>query len=172
MSKRSIINWDHILPLYNWASVTKEGSLVVYEHKPIIGPESTNFKGGKWEYVGFGFDAHSWEQSLCERPCSNVIPTGDIRGIKYDSNKLQWALLPWGAMKVVVDVLMFGAKKYAPGNWKLVDNAEERYKEAAMRHLVAVLEGEWLDLESNKPHLAHLICCALFVLSLHKDTTD
>ena len=84
-------------------------------------------------------------------------------GMKFDNGKRVWSLLPLESVELVVDVLMFGATKYAPNNWKKVQPME-RYLDAAMRHLVARLQGEVLDKESGLPHLAHLACCALFAI--------
>ncbi len=39
---------------------------------------------------------------------------------KHDTEKARWDLLPMDAVSPVVDVLTFGAKKYAPDNWKTV----------------------------------------------------
>jgi len=83
-------------------------------------------------------------------------------GIKHDSDKLRYSLLPWIALKEVVKVLEFGAKKYAINNWQKIES--QRYKDAAMRHLVAIFEGEWLDKESQLPHAAHCCCCLLFLI--------
>ena len=47
-------------------------------------------------------------------------------GVKYDSDKPKWNLLPWDELEDVVKVLTFGAKKYAPDNWKFVDDANNR----------------------------------------------
>ena len=85
-------------------------------------------------------------------------------GVKYDSNKPKWNLLPWDELEDVVEVLTFGAKKYAPDNWKFVDDANNRYMDAAMRHLVAHQQGEQRDAESVESHIAHAICCLLFML--------
>jgi hypothetical protein len=85
-------------------------------------------------------------------------------GRKDDQGKLQWSLLPVKPVEAVLRVLMFGAKKYAPGNWMRVDNAEERYFDAALRHLMAWRAGEQRDPESGQPHLAHAGCCILFML--------
>jgi len=87
-------------------------------------------------------------------------------GIKFDDGKLDWTLLPFEEMESVIRVLMFGAKKYERDNWKKVDI--ERYRNAAMRHLVASLKGEKLDEETGESHMSHLICCALFILYKEK----
>ena len=85
-------------------------------------------------------------------------------GVKYDKDKPKWNLLPWDELEDVVKVLTFGAKKYAPDNWKFVDDANNRYMDAAMRHLVAHQQGETRDDESGESHIAHAICCLLFML--------
>lgn len=92
-------------------------------------------------------------------------------GIKFDSDKAQWTLVPFKALEQVVDVLTIGAKKYAPDNWKKVPNARQRYIDAAFRHMSAYASGEKLDNETGKNHLAHAICCMLFLLAFDLDKT-
>lgn len=96
-----------------------------------------------------------------EKPFIKEKPSGK----KYDRKKLNYALLPWDAVEEVVKVLDYGAKKYAPDNWKHVDNAEDRYFAAAMRHLLARRKGFRRDSQSRKLHLAHATCCLLFLLA-------
>ena len=85
-------------------------------------------------------------------------------GVKFDKDKPKWNLLPWSEVEDVVKVLTFGAKKYAPDNWKFVDDANNRYMDAAMRHLVAHQQGDVYDNESGESHIAHAMCCLLFML--------
>lgn len=87
-------------------------------------------------------------------------------GVKRDDGKPRFSLLPLDALNSVIAVLEFGARKYAPGNWEHVDNADDRYFDAAMRHLLAWRSGEWLDSETGEPHLASVVCCVLFVLAI------
>ena len=87
-------------------------------------------------------------------------------GLKRDGGKPRWSLLPFRAVRLVVDVLEFGAQKYSPGNWRHVQNARERYFNAATRHLIAWWGGEKNDPESELPHLACVACCVLFLLEL------
>lgn len=89
-----------------------------------------------------------------------------VAGMKHDENKARWDLLPMGATSEIVDVLTYGAKKYAPDNWRKVPNPQQRYYAAAMRHIVAWVRGEKNDPESGKPHLAHAACCLLFLLEV------
>lgn len=86
-------------------------------------------------------------------------------GVKYDNDKPQWSLVPFKAMTQVVDVLTYGARKYAPDNWKKVPDARRRYIDAAFRHLSAYVSGEKNDSETGKSHLAHAMCCLLFLLA-------
>ena len=91
---------------------------------------------------------------------------GKCKGKKYDSGKLQWHLLPIKAIEKVVKVLGFGAEKYGEDNWMVVENSRVRYFDAAMRHLTTWYNGERYDKESGYHHLAHAICCIVFLLTL------
>jgi len=75
----------------------------------------------------------------------------------------QNALLPPLAMKATAEVLTFGAEKYEPDNWKHVPDSKRRYFDAMQRHLWAWKEGEQNDPESGKNHLAHALCCLMFL---------
>lgn len=83
--------------------------------------------------------------------------------IKADSGKLQWSLLPFEELKDVVRVLMLGAKKYTPDNWKKCDDVT-RYKDALMRHVISYVSGDTTDEESGLSHLAHAVCNCLFLM--------
>lgn len=85
-------------------------------------------------------------------------------GVKFDGEKSRWDLLPLGPMRSVVDVLGFGVRKYAVDNWQHVKDPQRRYFAATVRHLVDWKLGEKLDPESGLPHLAHAVCCVLFLL--------
>ena len=85
-------------------------------------------------------------------------------GIKYDGKKPRMELLPPKAIVEVAKVLTFGATKYSPDNWKLLENLQTRYSGAALRHIFATMDGEELDPETEYYHEAHAICCLLFKL--------
>lgn len=87
-------------------------------------------------------------------------------GLKLDEGKTRYDLLPAASLEHVAQVLTFGAKKYAPDNWRKVDGWRWRYYRAALGHLLAWWRGEKLDQESGLPHLAHAACCVLFLLEL------
>lgn len=88
-----------------------------------------------------------------------------MEGVKYDGGKLRWNLLPWNALAEVVKVLMWGSAKYEDHNWMRVPNARERYKDALLRHVVqGYMSGDIADEETKLHHLAHAICCCLFII--------
>lgn len=95
--------------------------------------------------------------------------TDEKLGRKFDAGKLRFSLLPLRPLRKVLEVLEYGAKKYAPNNWKHVEGAHDRYYDAAMRHLTdwreAHEEGASVaDAETGVSHLAHAICCLLFLM--------
>ena len=85
--------------------------------------------------------------------------------MKFDTDKLRYDLVPPSAIKGLAEVLTYGAKKYAPNNWK---NCKEldRYVGAAMRHFEAYRAGEFFDPETGLPHLAHTMTNLSFLLEL------
>jgi hypothetical protein len=92
-----------------------------------------------------------------------------MSGIKFDSDKLKWSLLPLAAMEDVVKVINFGAQKYSKDGWRSVE--PERYRDALMRHLMAVWIGEEEDdPESGLSHYAHAMCNLIFLSILEKKT--
>lgn len=71
------------------------------------------------------------------------------------------------ALGDVARVLHYGAEKYpSADNWRAVEGAATRYPSAALRHIMAHLNGEVTDPESGLPHLAHAICSLLFAAEL------
>lgn len=85
-------------------------------------------------------------------------------GKKFDGGKPKYSLLPVYPLLEVVRVLTFGAAKYGDDNWMIVPNAKQRYTDAAMRHLEAWRAGHITDDESGYHHLAHAMCCLLFLI--------
>ena len=86
-------------------------------------------------------------------------------GRKDDHEKLRYDLVPWEALEPVVRVLMHGAGKYGDDNWRLVPDHERRYFAAAMRHLVEHAKCQPTDPETGQSHLAHAVCCLLFMIA-------
>jgi len=89
-----------------------------------------------------------------------------MKGKKYDEGKPRYSLLPTKSLREIVRVLTYGAEKYADNNWKLVEDAHDRYISAAIRHIEAYREGDVLDSETSFHNLAHAACCLMFLAEL------
>ncbi len=90
-------------------------------------------------------------------------------GLKYDAGKPLAGVLYEDfptALQQIISVATFGAKKYARGNWKDVQDAEVRYWDAMHRHLLAYCSGPGIDEESGESHLAHAAWCMLALMEL------
>jgi hypothetical protein len=87
-------------------------------------------------------------------------------GIKFDSEKPDYSLLPPNALDELVKVLTMGKVKYSRENWRLLEDGENRYFAAAQRHLWALRKGETYDPESGLHHAAHAAACVLFLIEL------
>lgn len=87
-------------------------------------------------------------------------------GLKYDSGKPRMSLLPPHALTEMAKVMTFGASKYKAHSWKQVENAQERYLDALMRHAIAYVACERVDPESGLPTMAHIMCDAAFLIEL------
>lgn len=88
-------------------------------------------------------------------------------GTKDDNGKESFRYIPFKALREVNKVLAYGAKRYAPNNWKTLDDAKMRYWDAAMRHLTEWKEEGHLDTGpkgSGLRHLAHAATSCLFAL--------
>lgn len=86
-----------------------------------------------------------------------------IIGMKFDSDKPEYSLIPPYALNEVVKVLTYGAGKYARGNWKHVTRPESRFYSAAQRHLWATSRGEMLDPDTGLHHISHAVCSLMFL---------
>lgn len=86
-----------------------------------------------------------------------------VAGTKADAGKLGTHLLPTRPLEAVARVLDFGARKYAPNNWR-AGIAYSRVYGAVLRHLWAWWRGERIDPDSGQHHLACACCELLFLL--------
>jgi len=94
----------------------------------------------------------------------NHNPSGkQSGGLKYDAEKPPMDLIDRRAMEQLANVLAFGAKKYAAHNWRS-GIQYSRLTAAALRHIHAFNDGETFDPESGLPHIAHAMCCLMFIL--------
>lgn len=113
-------------------------------------------------------------QALAEVLRRNVrtYETGNTKTVpeskKFDDDKDPWHLLPWEALEDVVAVFKGGAKKYGDRNWEDPGLSYHRLFRAAMGHLVSWWLGRDPDPEFGKSHLAHAVCCCLFLMTYDK----
>lgn len=95
-------------------------------------------------------------------------------GTRYNAGKLKWSLVSWRALEPMIKVLMFGAAKYSPNNWKKGLTYTE-ICESLQRHMNSFLEGEDNDKESKLEHIGHILCNAMFLsymVLFRKDLDD
>jgi hypothetical protein len=110
---------------------------------------------------------------LQERRRVEQDPTGrkpSDPGAKLDQGKpLAAVLMDFShALQQVVAVGTYGANKYSRGGWVSVPDGEQRYLDAAWRHLLAA-KPEGSDPDTHLDHLAHAAWNLLAVLELrHK----
>jgi hypothetical protein len=90
-----------------------------------------------------------------------------MSGTKHDKDKLPYHLLPSDAVEAILEVMAFGATKYAPRNWELGMDWSRPFA-ALMRHMWAWWRGEELDPETGLSHLAHAGCCVLFLIAYER----
>jgi Domain of unknown function (DUF5664) len=88
-------------------------------------------------------------------------------GIKHDQEKPDMSLLSNIALVKVAQVMSFGKKKYSAHNWR-GGFAWSRPLAAAARHLFAYIGGEDKDPETGLSHLAHCVCCLMFILEFEE----
>lgn len=91
-----------------------------------------------------------------------------VPGAKDDASKQRAALVLGGfagALEEVIEVGTFGAEKYTPNGWMHVNDARDRYFDAAMRHWLKTMNGNIRNQEDgNVRHLAQCIWNLLAVL--------
>ena len=92
-------------------------------------------------------------------------------GQKFDQDKPRMDLLDAYATEELAKVLTFGAKKYAPHNWRK-GISYARLIAAALRHIYAFARGEDIDEETGLSHMAHAMCCCMFLVWMAKHRRD
>jgi len=133
-------------------------------------------------------DCKHYDTPLAEHPCSScfvrfgersnfepqVGPREEPRRIKaktYDDGKPPLARLPWKGLRAVAEVMQYGNDKYGNYDNYRLGMEVSRNLSCAIRHISEYMEGEDLDQESQKSHLAHAAARLLFVLQNQADGT-
>jgi hypothetical protein len=84
------------------------------------------------------------------------------KAMRHNDGKLKYSMLDLTCLGPAVEVLMFGAKKYARDNWKRGLPISE-VLDSLLRHVAAIQRGEFIDPESGLSHIGHIQCNALFL---------
>lgn len=122
-------------------------------------------------------DSHQRDSAIETR--SHEMHIADPNGKKdsvlkaktYDDGKPPLAHLPWDALREVALVQAYGHSKYKDYSNYRKGMEGSRNISCAMRHLASYMEGQTLDTESHRSHLAHAACRILFVLQNEADGT-
>jgi len=75
-------------------------------------------------------------------------------GLRYNNGKAELHQVPTSLRLAVAKVLMYGAQKYAKGNWRK-GMSWMTINDCLERHMISWLDGEENDEESGLPHLYH-----------------
>ena len=130
-------------------------------------------------------------------PLTDGIPEPK-QALRYNEGKLKWSLVDWKSLEGLVEVLQYGADKYTifqdnEGNeikgidvmnfpdFKKIYNikipGENNWKkgleldsilDSAMRHIVKMMNNEFVDEESKLLHAHHIICNMMFWVYFYK----
>jgi|GEM_PF-3820645 len=86
---------------------------------------------------------------------------------KERKGKVEPTLVEPAFIEAIARVRMYGNSKYPDkDNWK--GNPVEFYRDAAYRHWLQYLNGEYYDKESGEPHLSHCACNLMFVFFMEE----
>ena len=99
-----------------------------------------------------------------EHKCCGNCKKGESEGRKFDGEKPRWDLLPYDIVEQAVKVLTFGARKYDDWNWQKLEDGDQRYFAAMMRHIAERRKGNSEDPETGLPHLAHALVSLIFYM--------
>lgn len=118
----------------------------------------TDEQGNKEHFITSKFE----DYFVNTKDIASLTNTTSNKALRYNSDKPKYSLLDLKSMEPGVRVLEFGAKKYAPNNWKKGMPMSE-ILDSMMRHIAALQSGEYIDPESGLPHTGHIQCNALFL---------
>ena len=138
------------------------------------GPKPCSACGGPvagLDYATYVGDPPGWVHGHCaglvQWRFKDTAAIDDRPAHPDQGTKDPWRLLPMEAMHDVLGVLLLGATKYGPEDWRTRPDIFNESWEAAMRHLQRIRLGEVLDAESGLHHAAHLVCRGLFMLAAY-----
>lgn len=114
---------------------------------------------------------YSWvEQAEGYRTLGEYINKYNVegQGVKHDTHKVRYDLIPFDLLEGEQKVWEFGARKYSPNQWRKGMPMTQPYN-ALLRHLFAFMGGEDNDPESGLNHLDHAACCLRMMQNTYKN---
>lgn len=152
--------WDTLVKVQA-SSGLQETVLVNSKHVyPLLGDcDNDEFK----EVMGIMADIHNKKNEMIEDSNNQESIKND-----FQDDKLRWDLLPLEEIEDIVKVYHAGAKKYGPNRWQNLEDGFQRYKAAALRHLLEYEKGERVDADTGCLHLAQFAWNAIAMLYLDK----
>jgi hypothetical protein len=96
----------------------------------------------------------------------NQMVDGQVlkEGVKNDTGKLRYDLIPPEGLDALAEVYTIGARKYADRNWE-IGLSWGRVYGAMLRHAIRWLAGESYDPVDGQHHLASVAWCALALIT-------
>jgi len=88
---------------------------------------------------------------------SSALTTGNNPKDRYGLAKVPFSLIPSTALTFLAMGLKIGAGKYGPFNWRIEPVQGRVYLEAALRHLLLLLDGEDFDRDTGIHHGAFVL---------------
>lgn len=108
--------------------------------------------------------------SLCANqedlsPAEQEAQAEKALGMRFNTGKTRFDLIPSGWTRVLAQILTVGAAKYAPRNWEKGLSWSETLG-SLHRHLDSWVSGEMYDPETKCHHLGHVAWNALALMSM------
>jgi hypothetical protein len=91
-----------------------------------------------------------------------IIDYEGNRAERHNEGKHKWSLIDFQALEPLVEVLMFGEKKYSRDNWKNGMDTNE-ILDSMLRHIAERCSGKMHDDESGLPISGHILANAMFL---------
>lgn len=88
------------------------------------------------------------------------------KALRFNEGKPDWTLLDFDSLLPMVEGMTYGATKYDRENWKLPCDDPRQHLKSAMRHLIAIIQGEEIDPESSVRH-SGLVGCNMMMYNYH-----
>lgn len=105
-------------------------------------------------------DEYNWELVEGAPPVSDRTAISQQRNANpkqaYGDRKVPLHLVPPTALIYMALAFREGARKYGAYNYREIDVEAMTYLGAALRHIQAVIDGEWIDPETGDAKVPHI----------------